>query len=103
MSTTPQEKSQDQPAKEQKAASWVWTLMSVAGAVAAVGAWCVMMNSEKISFWCAVAALLLSCPGLKSGGRGWRNLSVTAIIASGVLLLVYGIFWGAIFFTLKSL
>lgn len=103
MSTTPQENSQEQPAKEQKASSLVWTLMSVAGAVASVAAWCVMMSSEKLSFWCAVVALVLACLGLKSAGRGWRNLSVTSIIASGVLLLVYGIFWGAIFFTLKSL
>ena len=103
MGTTPQENGHHQPAKEQKAPSWAWTWISAAGAFASVAAWCVMMSSEKVSFWCAVVALLLSCLGLKSDGRGWRNLSVTSIIASGVLLLVYGIFWGAIFFTLKSL
>lgn len=86
-----------------KETSSLWTWMSVIGAIFTVGAWCVMMGSEKVSFWCAVIGLVLSCLGVKCGHRGWRNLSITAIIAAAVLLLVYGIFWGAIFFTMKSL
>ena len=78
----------------------VFTFMVWFGAILALVAWIMLFWNGRTSFYVAVAALIASCIGLKSSRK---NLAVTAIIASSVLMLVFAMFEGAIYFLLRSL
>lgn len=81
----------------------VWRYVVGAACVLTLVAWVSLLYSEHISFWAGICGLVLSCAGLRARGAVWRNLAITCIIASAVLLLVYAIFWGAIVFALNSI
>ncbi len=72
-----------------KACAW-------AGALAALAAWALMMWAPVPSIICCVASLALSILGLRRSSGLLRDMCITAIIAAGVLLLVFGIFYGAL-------
>lgn len=81
----------------------VWRYVVGAACVLTLVAWVSLLYSEHISFWAGICGLVMSCAGLRTRGAVWRNLAITSIIASAVLLLVYAIFWGAIVFALNSI
>ena len=81
----------------------VWRYVVGVACVLTIVAWVSLLFNEHISFWTGICGLVLSCAGLRARGTVWRNLTITCIIASAVLLLVYAIFWGAIVFALNSL
>lgn len=80
-----------------------WKIAAIAGFLITLSAWIVLVSSDICSLTCGAVGLIVSCFGTKSSSRGWKDLAITSIVASAVLLLVFAIFWGAIIFALKSL
>ena len=72
-----------------KACAWL-------GALAAAGGWLLIMWAPVPSVICSVAAVALSAFGLRRSSGLLRDMCITAIIAAGVLLLVYALFYGAL-------
>lgn len=72
---------------------------AILGALLTIAAWVVLFWSGFGSFCVAGAALVVSLFGIR--GR-MRNLAVTSIVAAAVLMLVFAIFEGLIFFMLSG-
>lgn len=90
----PASESQERPQRPRR------VIVALLGALLAVAAWVVLFWSGELSFFIALASLVVSIFALKSSHR---NLAITAIIASSVLMLVFAIFEGTIYFLLRSL
>lgn len=88
-----------QPSESAPRGKGVYTFMVWLGALLALVAWVVLFWNGRTSFYIAIAALVASCIGVKSHRK---NLAVTAIVASSVLMLVFAVFEGAIYFLLRS-
>lgn len=73
------------------------------GAIATLGAWLAMIFSGWTSFALAVGGLLLSAAGVRSPRGLVRDMAITAIVAAGVLIVVFGIFFGALLYLDRSL
>jgi len=73
------------------------------GAMATLGAWLAMIFNGWTSFALAVGGLLLSAFGARSPRGLVRDMAITAIVAAGVLIVVFGIFFGALLYLDKSL
>lgn len=68
---------------------------AVVGTILTVVAWVCLMFWPVVSVWCGVAALVLSAAGIKAGRGCVRDIAITSVVASAVLVLVHIIFtWG---------
>lgn len=97
--TTPASSGAAQTVEEAPRRRGVFTLMVWLGAVLALAAWVVLFWDGRMSFYVALAALICSCVGLKSDRK---NLAITAIVASSVLMFVFAVFEGAIYYLLRT-
>lgn len=73
------------------------------GALTTLGAWLALIFNGSVSFWLAVVGLVLASVGAKSPRGLVRDMAITAIVASAVLLVVFAIFFGALYYLDKSL
>lgn len=80
-----------------------WLVAILAGVALTVAAWLALMFYPVASLWCAVAALALSVAGLRIGRGCLRDIGITSIVASGVLVLVHIIFTWGLDYTVNSL
>lgn len=71
--------------------------------VITVLAWVALPFNEVATLVLGVAGLIASIIALRQPRGAWRNLTLVAIVAAAVLLLVLTIFWGGILFALGSL
>lgn len=62
------------------------------GSILALIGWLTLMLSPYISFGSALAGLVLSIIGVRIPAGPRRDLAITAIIASSVLLIVFALF-----------
>lgn len=73
----------------------LWVTAAVVGTILTVVAWLCLMFWPVVSVWCGVAALVLSVAGINVGRGCVRDIAITSVVASGVLVLVHIIFtWG---------
>ncbi len=72
---------------------------AVLGALLTIAAWVLLFWSGFGSFCTAGEALVVSLFGIR--GR-LRNLAITSIVAASVLMLVFAIFEGLIFYMLRA-
>lgn len=83
-----------QPQEAPARGGW-WPTAGLIGTVLTVVAWCLLMFYPWMSLWGAVAALVLSVAGLMTGRGCLRDVIITSVVASAVLVLVHVIFtWG---------
>lgn len=88
--------------KPRASAAAIW--MSVISFFLAVGAWIEMVFNEYACGALAIAGLVAAIVGCCLCRRCiWRDISITSIVATGVLLLVFAIFFFGIRFALNSL
>ncbi len=72
--------------------------------IVCIGAWIAMVYNEGASAALAIAALVMAIVGCFMTRRGlWRDVAITAIIASCVLLLVFAAFSYGLDMLVKSL
>ena len=71
--------------------------------VLAVAAWVIMSFDGKVALGVSVAAFLSGCFGLKASTRTWRNTATTALVASGVLMIVLAAFMFVMYVGLKAI
>lgn len=69
----------------------------------AVAAWVILSFNGKIALWVSGASFLSGCFGLKASTRIWRNSATTALVASGVLLVVLSAFMFVMYVGLKAI
>lgn len=69
----------------------------------AVAAWVILSFDGKIALWVSGASFLSGCFGLKASTRTWRNTATTALVASGVLLIVLAAFMFVMYVGLKAI
>lgn len=76
---------------------------AVVGVILTVVAWIVLMYHPAVSLGCAIGAVALSVAALWIDRGCWRNIAITSIVASGVLILVHVIFTWALDYALANL
>lgn len=79
-----------------KACAWI-------GAICAAAAWLALIFNGSVSFFLALAGVIISSFGARSPKGLVRDMAITAIVASAVLILVFAIFFGVIFYLDKTL
>lgn len=81
--------------QEATASGGWWPTAGMIGTVLTVVAWCMLMFYPLVSLWGALAALVLSVAGLRTGRGCLRDIIITSVVASAVLVVVHVIFtWG---------
>lgn len=102
MTTTPETSAPQPEALEnaQPASPRKGRVAAIAGALLALAAWVFMFWNGEISFFISIPAFIASIFGLRGS---LKNLAITALIASSVLMLVFAIFQGAIYYLLKTM
>ncbi len=93
----------DASAPESARRSPLWLVAAVAGLLLTVAAWCALMFYPVASFWCGLAGIVLSVAGLRVGRCCWRDIAITSIVASVVLVLVHIIFTWGLEYTVNNL
>lgn len=84
------------------AANW-HTWMAALAAVLAIAAWVALCLNGYAALGVGVCAFVAGCLGLHAHTRSWRNLATTAMIASGVVLVVIAAFLVVIIWGLNSI
>lgn len=64
------------------------------GAFITLSAWIALIFNGEVSFFLALAGVIVSAFGVKSPRGLVRDMAITAVVASGVLLVVFAIFFG---------
>lgn len=83
----------DQSEKKRKP----WVVLVIFSILVTIIAWVAMVYSEYASFAASVLGLVSSVAGAILVGKGtWRSTAITSAIASGVLVLVFGLLWAAL-------
>lgn len=83
---------------------WEWNACVVLAFAITVVAWISMIFNEYVSFWSAIAALVISAVAVAKLKRSFmRDVAVTCILANAILLLVYGIFYFALEYAIKMI
>lgn len=77
--------------------------MAAVAAVLAIAAWVVLCFNGYAALGVGLCAFVAACLGLHAHTRPWRNLATTAMIASGVVLVVLAAFLVVIFRGLNSI
>lgn len=95
--------SAETPVPEPPRRSSIWFAAAVAGLLLTVAAWCALMFYPVASFWCGLAGIVLSAAGLRVGRCCWRDIAITSIVASAVLVLVHIIFTWGLEYTVNNL
>ncbi len=86
------------------AAPATWhTWMAALAAVLALGAWLVLCFNGYAALGVGLAAFVAGILGLRAHTRPWRNVATTAMIASGVVLVVISAFLVVIFWGLSAI
>lgn len=83
-------------------ANW-HTWMAAVAAILSIAAWVALCVDGYAAFGVGVCAFVTACLGLHAHTRSWRNLATTALIASGVILVVIAAFLVVIFWGLNSI
>lgn len=73
------------------------------GAIVTLGAWLALIFSGTVSFCLAAVGIVLSSFGARCRRGLVRDMAITAIVASAVLILVFAIFFGALLYLDKTL
>lgn len=82
----------------------VWHMwMAALSAVLALCAWVTLCFNGYAALALGIAAFVSSILGLRAATRAWRNLATTALIASGVIIVVLAAFLIVIFWGLNSI
>lgn len=79
-----------------KTCAWV-------GAVVAIAAWVSMVFSGNVSFCLAIIGVVVSAFGARAPKGLVRDMAITAIVASAVLIVVFAIFFGVIYYLERTL
>lgn len=74
--------------------------VAIAAFLVTLVAWLTLPLSYWLSMALALAGLVLAIIGLRQARRCWHNLSLTVLVAAAVLLLVFIVFWAAIYLAL---
>lgn len=83
---------------------WEWNMCVVLAFAMTVVAWISMIFNEYVSFWSAIAALVLSAVTVAKMPRCFmREVAITCVLSNAVLLLVYGIFYFALEYAIKMI
>lgn len=90
-----------EPAQPAQQATW-HTWMAAIGAFLALTAWIALSFNGYAALTAGVAAFAAACLGLRAHTRPWRNLAITALIASAVIMVVLTAFLIVIFWGLNS-
>ena len=77
--------------------------MAALAAVLALMAWFVLCFNGYAALAVGIAAFVAGILGLKAHTRPWRNVATTAMIASGVVMVVISAFLVVIFWGLSSI
>lgn len=89
-----------QPRRKPRWAAWVVAL----ALLCAIIAWMALLFSDTVSVGFAVASLGLSIAGVCGLKRSFmRDVSITCLIASAILLLVYAIFFFGIRYAISMI
>lgn len=79
-------------------------VLALVGFVFTVVAWVEIIFNEYVSGVCAIVAMILSIVACCLCRKGfWRDMAITAILATVVLLLVFALFFFGIRFAINSL
>lgn len=82
----------DEPARRR---SPLLLVAAIVGMLLTLVAWMALMFYPSVSLGCAIGSLCLSVAALWMGRCCWRDVAITSIVASGVLILVHVVFtWG---------
>jgi hypothetical protein len=100
-SNIPTEKTEQAHPAEKVAASKHPKLI-VAAFVITVLAWVTLPLQYVLSLCLCVVGLAFAVVGIRHSHGGMRNLALFTLVASGVLLLVYAVFWGALLYVTLS-
>lgn len=87
------------PASECQPKKWPAVISFVITALA----WIALPLSEIATLVLGVVGLITSIFALRQPRGAWRNLTLVALVAAAVLLLVLIIFWGGILYVLGTL
>lgn len=87
------------PASECQPKKWPAVISFVITALA----WIALPLSEIATLVLGIAGLITSIFALRQPRGAWRNLTLVALVAATVLLLVLIIFWGGILYVLGTL
>ena len=87
------------PASECQPKKWPAVISFVITALA----WIALPLSEIATLVLGIAGLITSIFALRQPRGAWRNLTLVALVAAAVLLLVLIIFWGGILYVLGTL
>ena len=95
------DKLESQPAK--RPSGW-WAAGVALAFLLTAAAWMSMVVSENAGLWCAMAGAVMSVVCICRLRRGlMRDVAITCLIASGVLLVVFALFYFGINLLLESL
>jgi uncharacterized membrane protein len=95
MDNMPTDNNAPQPAKPARAQHHKLTL---AAFVITVLAWVSLPLQYVVSICLCIIGLALAIIGVRQPRGGSRNLALVTLVAAGVLLLVYVIFWSALLY-----
>lgn len=93
----------DEPALTPRHRSPLLLAAAAVGMILTVVAWIVLMFYPGVSLGCAIGGVALSVAALWIGRSCWRDIAITSIVASGVLILVHVVFTWALDYALASL
>lgn len=89
--------------RQPKPRRWANLIASVA-LILCIVAWIAMAYDEYTSIGLGIAAMCMAIVGCFTTRRSiWRDIAITAIIASGVLLLVFAMFTFGLDILVKSI
>jgi uncharacterized membrane protein len=88
--------------QQQKPAQAQHHKLTIAAFVITVLAWVSLPVQYVVSICLCIIGLALAVLGVRQPRGGSRNLALITLVASGVLLLVYAVFWGALLYVTLS-
>ncbi len=89
---------EQQPSSKKGLKACAW-----AGAVCAFAAWVALIFNGNVSFILALGGVIISSFGARCPKGLVKDMAITAIVACAVLLLVFAIFFGVIYYLDKTL
>lgn len=91
------ESSKEEDKKHKKHYAPFWNIIAWVAVLLTIAAWVVLFYNDNAAMIISIPAVICSALGIHSR---FRRTSITMLVASGVLLLVFILFWIAIKFLL---
>lgn len=98
----PMTQNTEQPV-EQPSGKAAFKVCAWLGALSTIGAWLSLIFSGSAAFFLALGGVVVSAFGARSPKGLVRDMAITAIVASAVLIVVFGIFYGVLYYIDKTL